>query len=325
MSKFYDDIPKDVKDTLDKGFLSGGAFKVSVDTRTADGVSVTSTVVHVVREKDGKQTVDVAAAIEPKFDWKAHDMELNTRLSGSGNYEGELVLKNFFGAAGTKLAVKAVEEGPKSVKALGSVTYQNDKVAVKTSVTYPFSLSKPISFGLNSALIYNNFYVGGIVNYDTAFEKEEGVLKEPSVSYGASVGYNSNKGYSGFATLRNYPLVDIRDYELSLGWFNKIDAHLKYAVSVAADQSGRRGVTSIIGAEYRFDDFTTVKGKMTVNTVKPEKLDKYEQDYRAGLAITQRINSHVIASVGADVNILKVLGANSKGPSTTFGFELKFS
>jgi len=86
-------------------------------------------------------------------------------------------------------------------------------------------------------------------------------------------------------------------------------------------RNSTRGAQGTVGAQYIYDEFTTLRSKFTVQNGAE---DKDPTEFRMGLGASQRINANLAAVVGADVNMRKILGGN-EGHDHSFGLEIKFT
>lgn len=318
MSKFYEDVGKDSKDLLDKGFPSNGSLKVSVETKTPNGISVNASALRTI--KNNKDVV--SATVEPKFDWKQHNFELNSKLSTANTFESELAFKDL-GTPGSKIAFKGIHDGDNGLSTTANVSFKNENVALKLGGTYPFNHNKPIRLTFNTVFRHKNYLAGVDTAYDTQFEKEdEGKVKEvaAAATVNGTVAY-LGEGYEAQVSVKNFPTKDKdfpRDNEISLGWYQKISDYVKLAVNFTLQQSNKVGPSATVGGEYKVDD-TTLKGKFAVKNV-----EKGDAEYKIGLGASQKITPHVQATIGADLNVLRLLGS-STGAEPSFGLEVKFS
>jgi hypothetical protein len=85
---------------------------------------------------------------------------------------------------------------------------------------------------------------------------------------------------------------------------------LKTATSILIPEGTAAPVFTLV-AENKVDSSTTVKSKLVVG-----------EDSRAAFAYTQKVSPFATASIGADLNALKLLG-ESGGKDHFFGFELQ--
>jgi len=326
MSKFYEDLGKDQRDLLEKGFPNNSTFKVTVESKTADGVSITASGVRSLKTKKDKSVAEeVVGSVEPKFECKQYNLEVNSKLSTTNNYESELVFKDL-GTAGTKVSFKGKQEAENGLTTVGNVSFKNENVAVKGSATYPFSANRPLKLNLNTVFHYSKFLLGLNADYDAQYQKEDKFDKlvevEPSTTVNGTIAYLGDT-YETHLSVKNFPAYKgPRDNQFALGWYQKLSSSVKYGLGFSLDQSQTKGPQAVVGGEYKLDDYTSLKGKFEVKSDYSVDSDLFE--FRVGLGATQRINSRLTTTVGADVNVRKLLGTNI-GADPSFGFEAKFS
>jgi len=97
---------------------------------------------------------------------------------------------------------------------------------------------------------------------------------------------------------------------LQFSWFQNLSPSLKAATSILIPEGTAAPVVTL-ACEKKVDDVTTVKSKLVVG-----------EDSRAGFAYTQKVSPYATASIGADLNALKLLGETG-GKDHFFGFELQ--
>jgi len=97
---------------------------------------------------------------------------------------------------------------------------------------------------------------------------------------------------------------------LQFTWFQNLSPSLKTATSILIPEGTAAPVFTLV-AENKVDSSTTVKSKLVVG-----------EDSRAAFAYTQKVSPFATASIGADLNALKLLG-ESGGKDHFFGFELQ--
>jgi len=286
-----------------------------------------------LKKKDEKTSLttkneEIEAVIEPKFDWKDQNIEFTGKFSTGqhGPYEAGFSAKDLV-TSGTKVGVTGVNDRD-GVSAKLSATYKNDNVAVKVSSQYPFEDHKPIKTGGSLVLHHQNVYIGGDVKYEFGYQGFDKKNLDKKVFFSPKLGY---QGILAYATREN----QIHAYHhhnipkpgalqpaiFGLGFFHNISATLKYALNASICRNSTRGAQGTVGAQYIYDEYTTLRSKFTVQNGAE---DKDPTEFRMGLGASQRINANLAAVVGADVNMRKILGGN-EGHDHSFGLELKFT
>jgi len=304
MAKFFDDIGKDSNDLLNKGFPSLGTYRVIAETKTDNGVSLTATGRRFVKDK----VTSVDATFEPKVNWKARNVELSGSLNTSAEYTGTVTLKDL-GAKGTELALSASSKGGE-ITTKDTVSYKDDNVATKTTATYSFK-DKPIVVDASAVGAYEKrFFGGGNVNYTFAGSSKALLL------WGVKAGVDQNDTQAHLfanSTEKNNLFV-------GAGLLHKISSALKLAANLTADAKNIVGPSATLGVENKFDDLTTLKTKVNVQT---HTDGSKPTEARLGLGLKQSLNSNFSATVGLDVNVRQLLGTNA-GADHSFGLDLKF-
>jgi len=320
MAKQFDDIGKETKDLLERGFPNSGTFKISSETKTSDGVTVNASAVRCVKVKKDKPSEEVTATVEPKFDWSKNNIEIASKLSTNKNFEGEISFKDI-GKNGSKISFKADDQEDKGFTTTSTVSYKDKNIAFKSSAAYPFTPSNPIQLIVNSVIHYNSILFGAGVVYDTHFQKDDKDV-EPSFTASAAIGY-VGRDYEANLSVKNFPTSKKdhpRDNLFTVAWYHKLSNSIKYGISFLLDQSQTKGPHAVVGGEWKADDSTTLKAKVGVKGI--ENTDQLE--FRSAVSISQKITNHLTASVGADLNLRKIFGTNiGAGPS--LGLELKFN
>jgi len=197
----------------------------------------------------------------------------------------------------------------------------NETVSVKGGLTYPFA-SRPNRFTVSSVFHTHNFLLGVDVAHETGYERQEDDKHsevDAKTLINSSIGY-IGQDYEAVLSVKNYPTKkDTRDNLLGVTWFHKISSAVKYGLNFSLDQSQTLGPAANVGGEYKLDDSTTLKGKFGVRTD-----DSSQTDFRLGLGTSLKISPNATATVGADINVRKLLGHNI-GADPSFGLELKLN
>lgn len=297
MTTFFDDIDKNALDTLNKGFPSGGSFKVSADLKTGNDVTVASSATRSF--KGDKESV--VAVIEPKFVYAPQNLEVNAKFSTASEYSLGATLKNL-AVDGSKISVTGTQKsGSNSVKA--AFQFSNDTVAVKSAVTVPDDMEdQPIKADASLVTGLDNFTVGLSVNHATSYD--DGVSQDSATNYGAKVAY----GEPDFQVAATYTTGDKSECTAS---FYQVKDSVKFAAQFVYDTASK-ATSAVFGADYKYASDTSIKSKVSVKG----------SDFRTGVALSQNWTSSTTVTIAADVNALSVLGSNS-GAAHSFGVEVK--
>jgi len=332
MAKYFDDIAKDQTDLLEKGFPVEGTFKVTAETKASNGLSFKNEITRKIASKKDEKTglssrsEEIAAVVEPKFDWKEQNVEFTGKFSTNNNgpYEAGFSAKDL-GTNGTKVGLTGVSDRDGwSVK--GSASLKNDNVAVKVGAQYPFEDYKPIKADGSLVVHHQNILVGGDVKYELGHQGLDKKNADRKVFVAAKLGYQGVLAYvtkehqiHGYYQ-QNIPKGNVQPAILGLRWIHNISSALKFTLNANVCKNNTQGAQGIVGAQYLYDEYTTLRSKFTVKNGD----DKDPTEFRVGLAAAQKINSNLSAVVGSDLNLRKVLGGN-EGADHSFGFELKFN
>jgi len=304
MAKFFDDIGLDSNDLLSKGFPSAGTYRVIAETKTDNGVSLVATGRRFVKDK----ATAVDLNLEPKFDWSAKNVELSGALNTSAEYSGTVTLKDL-GAKGTKFALNAASKAG-SIAVKDTVSYKDDNVATKAAVTYSLA-DKPLNLEGSVVGAYEKRYFGGAnAGYTLAAGD-----KAAALLWGVKAGVDQSD-----AQVHLFANATDKNLFVGAGWLQKISSALRLAANLTADAKQVAGPSATVGLENKFDDLTTLKSKVNVQT---HTDGSKPVEARLGLGLKQSFNKNVSATVGLDINARQVLGTNA-GPDHSFGVDVKF-
>jgi len=306
MAKFFEDIGQDSNDLLNKGFPNAGTARVITETKTGNGVSLTATGRRFVKDK----ATAVDLALEPKFDWSARGVEFSGTFNTSAEYSGSVTGKDLF-AKGTKF-VANIAQGPKGLTTKETVSFKNDNAATKASSVYTVNGDKPLVLEGSAVGAYEKRFFGGVnLNYTLALGD-----KAAALLWGVKAGIDQD-GVQGhlFANTTDKNLF------VGAGWIQKISNALRIAANLTADAKQVAGPAATLGSEYKFDDLTTLKSKVLIQS---HTDGSKPVESRLGLGLKQSFNANVSATLGADVNVRQVLGTNA-GADHSFGLDLKFA
>jgi len=300
---FYDDLGKSADDLINKGFPAEGSFKVSTETKTSNGVSLTTTGRRFF--KNGNENVE--ALFEPKFNWAEQNVEVTSKLSTSSEYEAGVSLKDL-GAKGSKLSLTA-NQGKTGVSAKPAVEFKNENVAVKTSVAVPDDFGgKPIAVEASAVAAYENVHLGSKVNVNTAHTQGD---KETALSFF----WNLKAGFiqplwQAVSWFNNANKSNV----VGASYYQEVTPAVKLGTTFSVDRLANNPSPSanVVG-EYKYAVDTVLKSRLGVN---PSK------DLRVGLALQQNWTTSSTVTIAADLNALQLLGTN-KGDAHSFGVEIR--
>jgi len=327
MAKSYEDIGKEAIEFITKGFPNSGTFKFAAETKTPNGVTVKATGTRSFDIKDKDNVVEkIAGELEPKFEWKEHDLELTGKLATQGEFEGGVTFNNL-AINGAKLSFTGIQSDSDGGAVKSSINYKHSQVAVKAGVKYPFKTSTHINWnGELTVKAHEKIYAGASALYDQAV-KGEGVGDHPSDRklYNVKAGYIDTY-QQAIVSFENQLAKDKKTiYELFNFFYSyTLSSAIKFAVGATVERKNLKGTELHVAGEYKVDKDTVVKGKVSViQAAKPE-----DKEFRVAIATKQNVTERVNVTVGADINARALLGApgkiQSSGKPHSFGFEVKF-
>jgi len=305
MATFFDDLTKSADDLITKGFPAEGSFKISTETKTDNGVSLTTTGKRFFKGDDEF----VEALFEPKFTWAAHNVEFTGKFSTLGEYETAVALKDL-GAKGSKLQVTG-NQGVKGWSLKPAAEFKNDVVATKLTVTVPDDrVSKPVNVEVSAVAAYEKAYnLGAKIKYATGFNKSKDSTQEPAISWGLRAAY--------VAPLWSKVLQFNHEgtaYLAGGAYHQKVTDLTTLAATFTVDHlEDVAAPGAAVAGEYKYAVDTILKGKFAVTPAK---------DFRIGLALTQNWTTASTVTIGADLNAINILGGE-KGAAHSFGVEIK--
>jgi hypothetical protein len=280
-----------------------GGFKVTAETKTADGVTLVATGRRFLKDK----AVAVELGLEPKYEWSARNVEFSANVNTSAEYSGTVTLKDL-GTKGTKIGGTATSNA-KGDSYKAATSFKNDNAAVKASGTFTLG-NKPIVLEGSVVGAYEKRFFAGISgNFSTASGDKAAILLG-----GAKVGIEQGDiqaHVSGNLTDKNLLI--------GVGWFQKISTALKLGANAVVDGKQVSGPAGTIGSEYKFDNSTSLKSKVGV---------QYHSDgskpweARIGLGLKQALSANLTSTIAADLNARQLLGTNA-GADHSFGLEVK--
>jgi len=107
------------------------------------------------------------------------------------------------------------------------------------------------------------------------------------------------------------------------GWFQTLSPLLNFGVDFSVSNGIKNGyeTKAVVAGEYQVDSNTTLRVK---STTKAEEI-KVHPNIRLGLGLTQRVNSSLSVTLGADFNARHIFNAGPEGAPHSFGFEVNLS
>jgi len=304
MATLFDDFGKPAEDLLSKGFPAEGSFKVSTETKTDNGVSVTTTGRRFF--KGGVENVE--AVFEPKYTWAAQNVEFTGKFSTASEYEAGASIKDV-GSKGSKIEFKG-NQGAKgwTLKPIGEFKHEN--FAVKVGAAWPDDrLGKPIVAEGSLVATYEKSYAaGGKATYSTGYTAK-GAAVDPVLGYTVKAGYLQPL-WQAIGSFTH----GVGSQIFGGSYFQKVTDATTLAASFSVDRLHQNPApAATVAGEYKYASDTTLKGKFTVTPTK---------DFRLALALAQNWTTSTTVTIGADLNALTMLGTN-KGDPHSFGFEIK--
>jgi len=329
MAKAYEDIGKEAIEFITKGFPNSGTFKVSTETKTPNGVSVKSTATRSFDFKE-KDVVEekLSGEIEPKFEWKEHDLELSGKLATGGDFEGGVTFNNLL-VSGGKVSFTGIQSDKDGAAVKANVAYKNPQVSVKAGTKFPFKTATHVNYNGEVTLCHEKFFVGTDVRYDQAVRGEVAEDKQPKDRqlYNVRGGYIEND-LQFIAALENQLHKDKKTVLqlFNLNFLYSISNSLKFGFGFSVERNNVKGTEGSAAVEYKADKDTVFKTKFAI--VNAPNAD--DREFRFGVACKQNVSERVNVTVGADINARALLGAPGKSNLGTtkphsFGFEVKFA
>jgi len=334
MAKPYEDIGKDGAELISKGFPNSGSFKLTSETKTPNGVTVTSTGSRSFETKDGKTEEKISGIVEPKYEWTEHNTEITGKLSTVGEFELGASLKDLV-SKGSKISFTGLQSDRDGAAVKVAGAFKNEHVSAKLGAKYPFKVKSHVNFNGELTFRYPDYLYWGVdLRYNSAIrgpiELSESEQPVDQHFWNAKVGLISDAHHINIAfeetenkdkkTLKASPVLKT----LNLGFFQTINESIKLAFGFTAEMKNVKGIEFATAGEYKVDKNTALKGKFTVIGAK----DEADREFRLGLAVKQLVAEHATVTVGADVNARGLLGGpqaelGSSKPHS-FGFEVKF-
>jgi len=332
MSKPYEDIGKEGSDFLFKGFPNSGFFKITAETKTPNGLTVTSTGSRSLEIKDGTTEEKLSGSVEPKFELKSHNIELTGKLSTLGEFEGGFSVKDLV-TKGTKFSLTALHSDKDGAAVKSSVAFKNDLVSTKAGVKYPFKSKTYVNWNGEVVFRYPEFLFWGVdIRFDSAVrgtsDTHESEQPKNQIFWNARTGYVSDKNHVtvGFENVANKDKKTSKHNPalstVSVNLFRVVNESFKIAFGVNHEIKQVKGTEINVGGEYKLDKHTSLKGKLAIVEAK----DSGDREVRLGLAAKQSLTENSVVTLGADINT-RALWPQQVGSTkpTSLGFEIKLT
>jgi len=313
MSKDFKDLGKESKDILSKDFISGNSLIFTGKIKTPNDIEIKGSVKRNFKT-DAKTKVtkeNVEVLIEPKYEWKHQDVEINGKLSTSRDHSLGFVSKDLF-TKGAKIDFQGTSNEKDGLTLKLSPSYKSDSFSSQITCSYPFlsynkKTTQPLKWTIEGVFkLFERLYLG--INflidkdYSNSKKKIDGVV--------------SHAKHNNVVSAR----FSFDHHEDSLVWGLSYYQELKNKTKLAADyELDAKGPTAKIGGEYKVDDRTTLKGLAVVKSEAGAPTD-----YRLGLSFKQNVSKHLKATLCADVNVRHILGEGA-GQAHSFGCEFEIS
>jgi len=323
-AKAFEDIGKEPAEFISKGYPNSGTFKVAIETKTPNGVGLKGSATRSFDAKGEK----ISAEVEPKFEWKQHDVELNGKLTIGGDYEAGVTFNDLL-VQGAKVSFTGFQSDSAGQAVKASTSYKHDQGTLKAGVKFPFKENNHVNWNGELTVRHEDIHAGVDVRYDQAMVgKPENDAPKDRWLFNFKAGYITPKFQAVvFAedqinkdkATASTPVLHL----LNFNFLYSVTDAVKFAFGSSVERNNVRGVELNAGGEYKVDANTVVKGKFTV--VQSPKPD--EREFRLGLAAKQNLTERVNVTVAADLNARAILGTPSSLGSTkahSFGFEVKF-
>jgi len=196
----------------------------------------------------------------------------------------------------------------------GTGSWKNYLLNLKTVAKYPLGVGIP-EINAEAVIEYpKEWHWGASARY----------LHNGTVWWNAKAGYGA-KGQQ-LAVLCEYKKNDKKEDTkpitvTTLGYHQVVSESTKFAASFTVEEHKTIPTTVQFGGEYKVDSNTTVKSKVNVSF---DNSSNKAHDFRLGLGLKQNLSHHLVATVGADLNVRHICGQNF-GNAHSFGCEIKFS
>jgi len=305
----YKDLNKS-GDLLTRNFLGLNSISITSETKSGD-VTIKGSV-------SGDDKKPFASVLEPKYEWKEHDIV----------FEGKFSTANAFNAKGTFR--NAGTEGL-NLSVAGDRVVKKDDKKDKKEVVAP-AMSNSATGGLQFTHELVNLSVDVKIPIAAPQEKISvastlHARPHPNASVGLKVDYvhggdltGEGKLVGGTSQIEGGLSVTYPEKVVGGSVWHSYSSLFQWAASVSHPLGPEKKATvANVAGNYKFDDFTTLKGKLTGNFDA-----KAENSFRGAASLQQKINLNTTITVGADININHAFGLGKAGDASSYGFQLGF-
>jgi len=311
MAKVFKDLGKDAKDVLSQDFHSGNNLTIIAQPICPNGITIKTTLKRLFKKDPKTKTTKEAVELlfEPKYEWKAQNLEFSGKFSSARDFSGGFLTKDLV-AKGSKFEFnlsRSDKDGP-SAKMIPS--FKNDSVSAQASIAYPLAHKNNQPIKLISELVvhYPKTVLWG-VNFLIDLEPGQAKVK----TEGSLV---SNPSHDSQVAGRVAYVHNEEALVWGLSFFHKLSDTSKWAVDYELDAS--KGPSVQVGGEHKYGT-NTVKGRAQIKVT-----ETGAPEYRIALSGKQHVSKYFTLTLSADFNVRQFLG-ESIGDHHSFGAELKFS
>jgi len=307
----YKDLNKS-GDLITKSFLTNNSVSITAETKSGD-VTVKSSV-------SGDDKKPFASVLEPKYEWKEHDVVFEGKFSTANAFNAKATFKNV-GTDGLNLSVS------------GDRTIKEEKKEAKKEAEGALIVSNAATGGLQFSHELVN--LGVDIKLPIANPKEKisvaGTLHakpHPNGSVGLKVDYvhggdltGEGKLVGGTDQIEGGVSLTYPEKVVGGGFWHSYNSNFQWAASASHPLSTKKPTEVNVAGNYKFDDFTTLKAKLTAGF---DHGAKPENTFRGAVSIQQKVNLNTTVTVGADVNFNHAFGLGKAGDASSYGFQLGF-
>jgi len=305
MATPYKDLVKGT-DFVNRGFYANNSFALTTETRSGDYTFKTSVT--------GDARKPVSAALEPKYEWREHNLVFEGKLSTLNTLTAKATFKNVVPGLSTHI------QGDRAVVVKGDTSVVTQ--AASAGLTYAttqahFSTEAKVPIGGGAVSLTSAVHVRPVDNVSVGVKADYDLGGQPRFE-GKLIGGNL---LTEAALSVSYP-----EKVIGVSLWHALNARFQFAATVAIPPSAVEGrkpgpaVVNVAG-NYTFDPFTSLKAKLIAGI---DRSDSSAHAYRAGLAVTQRVNENITVSVGTDVNLNHAWGLGATGETSTYGVQVAF-
>jgi len=309
----YRDLTK-ANDLVTKNFPSAHSFAITTETK-AGGTTVKSSVKST--EKEG-----VVGQIEPKYDWKEHNLVFEGTLSTANVFSAKATAKNLgtpglnFYLKGDRKVASTLAEDKSSVTkvetaATGGVQFNNELAFFVAECKVPLPYQQEVA-------LTSSVHVAPIEQAALGLKLDYTHAEKSVFAYeGKLIGRHEN--LEGALTYSSKRVA-------GLHFWHEVNSDFQWAATVAYPLSEKEAANVTVAGAYKLDDFTTVKAKVEAQI--DRKAESPSHRFRSGVSLQQKLNLNTTLTVGADINLHQArYGVNDvllHGADSSCGFELAF-